>query len=102
MTVNLTTGQVLSIHNERIKLSGTFMELINRTKIQRFYDDNHLRINRIVKENEDILREFYKFDEDGVNILVIENVPQFLEGKSEEGLKERMIEFHKQIVPIVI
>lgn len=102
MTVNLTVGQVLSIHNERIKLSGTFMELINRTKIQRFYDDNRLRINRITQENGDILKQFYKFDDDGVNIVVVDNVPQFIEGKTEEQLKERMVEFHKQIVPIVI
>lgn len=101
MIVNLTAGQLLSIHNERLKLSGTFMELINRTRIQRFYEDNHLRINRIVKENGDILKEFYQFDEDG-NIKMNGKNPVFNEGKTEEGLKEKMIELQKQIVPITI
>lgn len=101
MIVNLTVAQVLQIHNERIKLSGTFLELINRTKIERFYSDNYLRINRIVQENGDILKEFYQFKEDG-NMALNEGKPILVEGKTDEQFNEKYKDFNLQIIPITI
>lgn len=101
MIVNLTVAQVLQIHNERMKLSGTFIELINRTKIERFYQDNYLRINRIVQENGDILKEFYEFKEDG-NMVLNEGKPILVEGKTDEQFNEKYKEFNLQIIPITI
>lgn len=101
MIINLTVAQVLQIHNERIKLSGSFMELINRTKIERFYQDNYLRINRLVQENGDILKEFYVFKDDG-SMAINEGNPILVEGKTDEEFNEKYKEFNLQIIPITI
>lgn len=101
MIVNLTVSQVLQIHNERIKLSGSFLELINRTKIERFYQDNYLRINRIVEENGNILKSFYRFSDDG-KMSIHEGKPVLLEGKTDEEFNQKYKEFNEQIIPITI
>lgn len=99
--INITAGQALSLYQQREQMKGTLIEMLMWNKLQKFQQDNGIRLTSILEKHNKAVTEFYQFDENGVKKDEA-GKPILLEGKTEEGYMAAIKEINSQIIPLEI
>lgn len=112
--INISRGELLEIHNDYQYSFRTSLRILLKEKIQKFYDNNLLRIQSALDKQQEIIKEFYLTNEQGV-VQVQKKIGdeyQFdekgnpvmegalIEGKSEADFNLKMNEFMTEQVPM--
>lgn len=89
MNTNITKGTLLALHREAQSTQG-LRKIFDRGKLDKFYNDNNIKINTIITQVIDLRKTFCEMDGENIKMQTIEgkNVPVLLEGKTQEEFEE--------------
>lgn len=65
MTLNITTAMLLMYDQELKQLATSVLYLLNRSKINDFYNKNGVRVKSALNERDELWKEFCVIEEDG-------------------------------------
>ena|SRR3990167_7860503 len=111
--INITIANLLELDRQRNALRGSFIELINLNRINTFYQSNGMRIMTAHEKRTAILEKYFVVENGAVRMRSIpanpdlpddkpKQVPQLLEGKTQEDFEKEMQEYFAKEVTIEI
>lgn len=104
MKVQSTNGSLLSLDNDIQAWRGNALELFLGGKIQKFYQDNGIRLNSIKEKRKEMITEYFVVEDGKVKTEVVEGVeqPLFKDVLRKKEFNDAMKEFMDKEIAIEI